>query len=448
MKKTYKKLIAAIALLVVSACMVVSVSYAWLTVSESPAVNGIQVSIGGGRTILLAADVTETAEDGSVLHYPGTFQSKLVFAQYATYDYLSTLGALRPVSTANGVDWIAADYYTMDEEDVVNGTAYAGAMKDITAFTVDSLLENANLTEDEAAQTNGCYVYLDFWIVSPGSDYELRVSTGSDGGSFVIGLPYPTEDASTLTGYTLSDADSAAANSARIGFLVNGDTLQDASMLAYQRSASYSDQYTHLLGVYAEKGTSSDTTSNTFTIYEPNGTAHTEDSGIANGSYVITEPLGVTNGTIAQTSVASILTVQTENRWTNASSEGSSPLENLFQAALTGKKVGNAAKAFSLFYTDYLQGQVAAYVNCGDFYTNTANLYAYATALNSKELSTETLGSLQTAGATDDVYITRVQKNVPQRIRMFIWLEGQDADCIADGSLAGLALNLELAGSR
>ena len=57
--------------------------------------------------------------------------------------------------------------------------------------------------------------------------------------------------------------------------------------------------------------------------------------------------------------------------------------------------------------------------------------------------------NLLTSGATDDVYITELEKNAPQRIRMFIWLEGQDADCVASGAGATyFALNLELAGAN
>ena len=52
-----------------------------------------------------------------------------------------------------------------------------------------------------------------------------------------------------------------------------------------------------------------------------------------------------------------------------------------------------------------------------------------------------------TAGATDDVYIIRLQRDTPQRIRMFVWLEGQDADCTNVTQATSVMLNLELAGS-
>jgi hypothetical protein len=57
--------------------------------------------------------------------------------------------------------------------------------------------------------------------------------------------------------------------------------------------------------------------------------------------------------------------------------------------------------------------------------------------------------NLTTSGATDDVYITMLQRNTPQRIRMFIWVEGQDIDCADSNSEQGsFVLNLELAGAN
>ena len=72
MKKIYSRLLAITLTLVLSATMIVATSYAWFVLSDSPAVNGIQVTIGGGNTILVAADLTET-RDGAVYHYPDRF---------------------------------------------------------------------------------------------------------------------------------------------------------------------------------------------------------------------------------------------------------------------------------------------------------------------------------------------------------------------------------------
>jgi hypothetical protein len=58
----------------------------------------------------------------------------------------------------------------------------------------------------------------------------------------------------------------------------------------------------------------------------------------------------------------------------------------------------------------------------------------------------QTIKKVENAGATDDVYIIQLERNVPQRIRMFIWLEGQDIDCVDSVNSARFAVNIELAG--
>ena len=75
--------------------------------------------------------------------------------------------------------------------------------------------------------------------------------------------------------------------------------------------------------------------------------------------------------------------------------------------------------------------------------------YGYAKLLETMEHYFEgvVFAPSQTAGATDDVIIVDLQKDVPQRIRMFVWVEGQDVDCTNVLADAGLMINLELAGS-
>ena len=94
------------------------------------------------------------------------------------------------------------------------------------------------------------------------------------------------------------------------------------------------------------------------------------------------------------------------------------------------------------FFNDYLQWQASPYVTNGQFFKNTADIYTY-----NGSITPEQLAQLDMQGATEDVYIIRLEKGVPQRIRMFIWLEGQDVDCVNAVSTSSVLLNLELAGS-
>ena len=60
----------------------------------------------------------------------------------------------------------------------------------------------------------------------------------------------------------------------------------------------------------------------------------------------------------------------------------------------------------------------------------------------------ESLAKLGTSGATDDAVIAYLEKNVPQRIRMYVYLVGQDVDCISNADVNSLIVHLELAGSN
>ena len=84
-KKMIRKLVAAIMALTLTVVMVVTVSYAWMTLSAAPVAEGIQITIGGGNTILIAADYAGVA-DGETYHYPGHFSSSLNFTKLQQYD--------------------------------------------------------------------------------------------------------------------------------------------------------------------------------------------------------------------------------------------------------------------------------------------------------------------------------------------------------------------------
>ena len=193
MNRIRTKLIASLMAVLIAAALIVVSSFAWLTISAEPEVGGISIQIGSSNTIMLAADMVIRNADGSVNHYPGAFSQHLQFSDYATYDYITSLGALSPVSTYDGLQWVRADFYTDSDPEVQKGQAVAGQLKAFAQLPVDTNLEYANLMDGNASR-NGCYAYVDFWVVSPTKDCDLRVSTSneSDTGSFVIGHPVET----------------------------------------------------------------------------------------------------------------------------------------------------------------------------------------------------------------------------------------------------------------
>ena len=446
MNKIYLKLIAISLTLVLSVSVVAMSSYAWLVLSSSPAVSGIQVAIGGGNTILVAPDITEVV-DGQVYHYPGTFSDTMNFSKYTTYSYLSQVEGLTPVSTVDGVNWFMPEYYDYSDEEVRHGRVLSGSLKDVSEFSWEAELEHANIPAgNDDLSKEGSYIYLDFWVVSPGDNFTLRISTGTETGSFVLDLMDPqerTDESGGLSRYTLEAPVNQGAAAIRVGFLANPIRLTDDSMLNYQNSIFFDSRFTSLRGMYQEPGTgNANLPDNRFTIYEPNADVHPYGDAEP-GSYVQTKPVGVIDGEIQTMSVYDRLTIQRGSTWTQADNGLSLAIEQWFQAAMLMKEGMTPEEISNYFYGEYLQWQIAPCVDKGRFIKRTSPLSMFGNTLTEAEFS-----AMDSAGATDDVYIIKLERNVPQRIRMFIWLEGQDVDCVNAVSTSNLVVNLELAGAN
>ena len=407
---------------------------------------GIQVTIGGGNTILVAPDITEVV-DGIAYHYPGKFSDKMNFSRHESYDYLKELGGLNPVSTADGVNWFLPTYYNVTDEEVQQGKVLSGSLRNVEDFILDNKLEHGNLPKKNAEEIEkGSYIYLDFWVVAPGGDYTLRLSTpvaagDNSGGSFLVDLLQPVSSSGGAS-YTLAYPENAAAAAARVGFLANPNRLIDDTMLHYKDSSYFDERYTSLQGFYYKSGTAVADENNRFTIYEPNADLH--PSGVAaDGSYVETKPIALVNGIPAEESVFDRLTVQKTSSWVLANNGAGTAIEQRFQTALLGMDLSDTDedKLKDAFYGDYLQGQISPYVTKGAFIKETSDLYQFGTSATAEEVA-----SLDSSGATEDVYIIKLERNVPQRIRMFIWLEGQDVDCVDSVRSSSFAMNIELAG--
>lgn len=436
MSKIIRKLIATGLILSILLVMMVAVTYAWTTLSTSPTVNGIQISIGGTDTIKIAPNVTVTV-NGTEYNYPGVFKDTLDFGNFAEYGYLNQLEGLTPVSTADGLHWAIPTYYGPNDAEVINGEAQAGDLKPISSFLLDTDLEYANLTDSDKAK-QGSYVYLDFWIVAP-ADYDLRLASGdSSSGSYLIELMPAVEDGD---GYALVSTEGHVAASARVGFLVDHNNITDDTMVYYQRSPYYQNQYTKLKGSYQSPGEGIKYSSSyLFTIYEPNGDLHPYDPDLG---YKATYPIGWDGG-FKQEDISDRLAVQLTNEWIKVGGE-TTYLEQMFTTATLGKTYPSAADAESEFYDEYLQGHLLSYIKQGKFVKSTAALYD---SLTDSKNSKETLDGVELSGATEDSCIAHLEKNVPQRIRMFIWLEGEDYDCFKGSEEVSFALNVELAGSH
>lgn len=427
-KKAYIKIACTAAALLCAMAMIVMSSYAWLTASTSPVAEGIQVAVGGGSTILLAPDLVNSAGK----HYPGAFGATLRLD-----DLLDTkqYSGLTPVSTADGLSWYLPAYYTENDPEVQARTSKAGDLKPYNQFLCDTTLTYANLLAGDESAAKGSYLYVDFWVVSPGSRYELRVSTSDDAsgaGSYVVDLPQVVE---TKAGFAMQTPEYPASESLRVGFLVNQNAAAD-SVAAY--AANRGDQrYTTLRGGYQEKGklTSALYSYNRFHIYEPNGSSHTAQGETG---YIATYPLGRNGTSVTGIPVGGKLSVQMASQWEE------NKVNDLFKASV--KQAGDTATAADVQAQLYktLAGR-SDYVNKGQFIQNTDQLY---TSMGEDHtVLRATIEQMDKAGANESNSIVTLERNVPQRIRMFIWLEGQDADCVSGASVSGFAMRIELAGS-
>lgn len=414
------KILASALLIVLSLSMLVMVTFAWYVMSTAPEVSGMQIKIGSD-TIRVAPD----CKDESGQHYPGAFQGVL---ETDTTAVPENFWGLIPVSTADGKHWFSATYESLEN----------GGDQKMDEYLEDTTLSSANLTA--RPKSGGNYLYLDFWVVAP-KDYDLRVSTATRGsgqsGSYVKVFPQVKMDAARH--YSLDETQRQAESSLRIGFLVNEDMVSGES---YKNSTNHDSAYKILKGEYQKPGEALPTSQTSFTIYEPNCDWHADIE--INGQYKQTSPLAWKDGKVQPVKLESYdgtkLAAQTSATWTQADDGKQTKLAQALQTALleaqtTDRSITNGQSAGEYLLNQYLKGQLSGYITSGQFIENTGTL------------KDETdINTIKQSGATTDAVIVSLKKNVPQRIRMFVWLEGQDIDCTNEAALKTLLLNLELAG--
>lgn len=414
------KILASALLIVLSLSMLVMVTFAWYVMSTAPEVSGMQIKIGSD-TIRVAPD----CQDASGQHYPGAFQGVL---ETDTTAIPENFWGLIPVSTADGKHWFSATYESLED----------GGDQIDDKYLEDTTLSSANLTA--RPKSGGNYLYLDFWVVAP-KDYDLRVSTATQGsgqsGSYVKVFPQVKMD--DAGNYSLDETQRQAESSLRIGFLVNEDPVSGES---YKNSTNYDSAYKILKGEYQKPGEALPTSQTSFTIYEPNCDWHADTK--FSGQYKETQPLALVNGkpqpVTLETYNGTKLAAQTSATWTQADDGKQTKLAQALQTAMleakaTERSITNGQSAGEYLLNQHLKGQLSGYITSGQFIEKTGTL------------KDETdINTIKQSGATTDAVIVSLKKNVPQRIRMFVWLEGQDIDCTNEAALKTLLLNLELAG--
>ncbi len=404
-KLNQKLLITGICLLL-SVVLLVGASFAWFTVSTSPEISGMQVRLFTDQALLVSADGKE---------YSQYIDLSEQFKYYAP---------LKPISTINGRDWFIASY----KDD--------GSLDELSAFRRDSNLENANvmvysktgegenavytpLTGDEYTKANekGYYVWCEFWLkteLDEGCQVTLSAPDRDKGniedwekeqnvyGSYVLANYGVNEE--TQEAYM----DTNAQNAMRVGFLTgeaNAERFVIYEPNADKRS-SISQKPDSKEGSYIIDFALEENTDYTETGDEPKYLNYQDNQ------YIPTKPIGSSNGTISAMQIQSEnLIIQKAGSWNdeelqNAINEGESP-------------------------------------NSGDV-AEFGRFVRYSNTLNNGSVTTFPENDTGTDLASTTMVVD-LEKDTPQKVTMFIWIEGQDADCWNDIASGSFVVNLEFA---
>ncbi len=159
MGKIRPKLILVSSMLAMSVVLLVTASMAWFTLSTAPEITGIQVSLYAKHSLLVSRDGTNFSQSINIS------------------DAFEGLAPLKPVSTANGIDWFMPAYT-------------ADGMLDLENFRLATLEDNANVSiknlignELFEAENRGYFVYTDFYLATDleeGCTVSLSVPKGSE----------------------------------------------------------------------------------------------------------------------------------------------------------------------------------------------------------------------------------------------------------------------------
>jgi hypothetical protein len=392
--KTKTKLFAAVITLLISLVMLVTASLAWLTISTKPEISGMQVQLFTGKALLIS-----DAEDGEY--------SQLL----SLGGYFSGFVELRPVSTIDGVNWFLPDYES------------SGELKDPSEFILDDSLAHANVLKCNSdgtpldnlslrkARETGSYVYADIWLKTQEDYCDVRLSVPAVGSTELDGweIEQGTYGTWALASYEL-DGDTAimdlrAQAALRVGFLTEQGTDNQRFVIfepnADMRSALNKPEYS----------------SDGITHYVPGYLK--DDNNYIEGYYIPTQPIGIngnSDGVLTDIDSNNLI-IQFKSEWDGA---------KLQQALSEGKRpCSNEVSHMGRFVKD-----------------NAALLTALDENMHMAAMD-ENGGNTSVAA---EALIVRLKKDIPQKVRMFIWIEGQDVDCWNDIATGSFVINLELAG--
>lgn len=154
MKAKQRKLIPAIAMLLVAAVTLTSASYAWFTMSREVTANGIQLTAKAPTNLLIASGAGTPDGDPK---WDGSNHTKYDFSTIVTLTSGTNAGKLIPASTMDGLElWYPTNLTKLDGTFDTAKTTFEKATKGITSGT--------------GADNDGYYVDIPLWIKNAGTE--------------------------------------------------------------------------------------------------------------------------------------------------------------------------------------------------------------------------------------------------------------------------------------
>ncbi len=435
MGKTKAKLMATATMLLISVVLLAGASLAWFTISTNPEISGMQVILFTDRALVVSK--TPDQED-----FTQSIDLSEMFMYYAP---------LKPISTVDGKHWFMPTY---DEE--------TGLLNPVSEFLL-ATEENANvlvynmtdageyieMTEKEylAASDKGYYVYCEFYLAT---EYEedVRVTLSAPDReknnleAWEWNPEFANEHSYKYGSYALAayekdpengklySIDNNAQTALRVGFLIEDEAAEGATgsrFVIYEPNADQrsdfskkpftengkTDFYIHQYNLIPNTNYTEGGTEPKFLNYVPN-------------SYIPTVPVGpktLADGTVVGelTPIADEdLIVQLAGQWKYSSVQSK---------IMNGQGVNSNDVEFF-----------------GKFVDKTSSVTKGLNQYGIHEFGTQTGYDL----ASDTMIVTLKGRNSdgtlnPTKIKMFIWLEGQDPDCWNDIAGGSFMVNLEFA---
>ena len=419
MKKQAAKLYIAGAALVLALVLLASATFAWFTISTNPEIKSMEVSLYSKQTLLLSSDN---------LTYSQNIDLSSLFKDFAP---------LHPVSTLDGINWFIPTYNNNgvinDPSDFIldDTLAYANVL---TVTTGGTPLTGTDLTN---AENRGYYVYADFWMQTEEESVDVRLSVPSltsnldtweiDQGTYGSYVLPGFVSTATDGGTTVTVDDNKCQNSMRIGFLI--DSNKDGKFTSADPFYIYEPNADARSSVQKPGSDFYDETyfvDEDDEVYVSGFTYDQATYASASGKYYLTLPI-VKDSETGKGRVATVseidtsrLLIQKQSAWKTGTA-----FTNSFTTY--NKITSNAVATFGRF------------LDPADYYTATGEYTpAYNTPVDVSSIS-GTIGS----GA-----IVRLTSYSPVKVRMFVWIEGQDVDCWNDIAGGSFYINLELAGAN